>query len=185
MKQVCMETRLWIDYYLITLVVLSSRVCFGLLDFAWYEPKTPNHQLKAFHRHVSIKFFANESRRVKHTLPQTFIQCSRTVTSNPILAGLLFSGSVEALAAATRKEKSTLSAAQKGNDCSLLPLSDCRTGCQWHRQCAFVYVPRTSVPNHITHKPQRGGLVCVCVCFPLCVCVCVCVWAIDWCVIWE
>lgn len=183
MKQVCMETRLWIDYYLKALVVLSSRVCYGLLDFAWYETKTPDHHFKAFHWHLSIKFFTNESRKVKCTLPQTSIQCSRTVTSNPIFAGVLFSGSVEALAAVTRKEKSALSAAQKGNDCSLLPLSDCRTGCQWHRQCAFVYVLRTSVPSHITHKPQRGGLVCVC--FPLCARACVYVWAIDWCVIWE
>lgn len=44
------------------------------------------------------------------------------------------------------------------------PTPSFHSGCQWHRQCAFVYEVRTSVPNPITHKPQRGGVVFVAVC---------------------
>lgn len=47
------------------------------------------------------------------------------------------------------------------------PTLGLQIGCQCHRQCAFVYVVRTRVPNRITHRPQRGGEVCVNVSEPL------------------
>ena len=167
--------KLWLSYLLEFAMVYST--------LPGMKKKHTRSSRESFSLTFILKILHNWIKKSKCILPQTSIQCSRTVTSNPIFAGVLFSGSVEALAAVTRKEKSALSAAQKGNDCSLLPLLDYRTGCQWHRQCAFVYVLRTSVPSHITHKPQRGGLVCVCVCVFLSLCVYV--WAIDWCVIWE
>lgn len=75
-----------------------------------------------------------------------WIQCGRTLVSNPIPTVLLL---VDLLKLSGCMDGAMEMAVHFSHSLAL------QTGCQWHRQCAFVYVLTRSKP-HYARTGHRG-----------------------------